>query len=184
MKKSVLKFFATVCGVVLMSHGLSAQSANEQILSGIENPADYETIQLAQMDPNLSTFMNLVALSDFGVSWKLTDQEHSVLIPTNQAFNEMSIKKFLHLTNPENKADLVRFVKYHFVPNRTTKSEFSEADILSTQTDEQITVSADPTFNLVYVGGAKIIKSLEASDGNIHIVNGVVQPNEDFLSID
>lgn len=184
MKKSVLKFLATFGGVVLISFNLSAQSANDQILSGVQNPEGYETIQLAQMDPNLSTFMNLVALSDFGVSWKLTNQEHTVLIPTNQAFDEMSIEKYLHLTNPENKADLVRFVKYHFLPNKASKREFSESDIVATQSDEEIKVSADPAFDVVYVGGGKIIKSLEASDGYVHIVNGVVEPNTDFLSID
>jgi uncharacterized surface protein with fasciclin (FAS1) repeats len=184
MRKETFKFLATCLGILLLSLSVSAQSANDQILAGVQSPGDYETIELAQMDPNLSTFMNLVALSDFGASWKLTDQEHTVFIPTNQAFDELSVEKYLHLTNPKNKADLVRFVKYHFLPNNVTKSGFEDSQVISTQSaEEEITVSADSTFDTVYVGGARIIKSMEASNGVVHIVNGIVNPNENFLLI-
>ncbi|MGB7393748.1 MAG: fasciclin domain-containing protein [Pricia sp.] len=183
MKKRTFKLFATFIGTMILSLNVSAQSANEQILAGVESPGDYETIQLAQMDSNLSTFMNLVALSDFGASWKLTDEEHTVFIPTNQAFDEMSVEKYTHLTDPENKADLVRFVKYHFLPSKATQTDFDNADIIDTQSEDKITVTMDGTFGTVYVGGAKVIKSMEASDGVVHIVNGVVNPNEEFLML-
>lgn len=181
MKKNILKYITTYIGICFLSISLSAQSVNDQILSGVQNPTDYETIELAQMDPNLSTFMNLVALSGFGVSWKLTAEDHSVLIPTNQAFDEMSVERYLHLTDPANKGDLMRFVKYHFLPNKVSKRDFNDADVIDTE-DEQIEIAGSSTFNTVYLGGAKVIKSLEASDGIVHVVNGVVQPTEDFLA--
>lgn len=184
MKTSLAKKLMMVGAAFFLSFTMTAQSVNDEILAGVPNPGDYETIELAQMDPNLSTFMNLVALSNFGTSWKLTDNEHTVMIPTNQAFNEMSIERYLHLTNPKNSADLVRFVKYHFLPNRVNKNEFNDSQVITTQGQDEISVSSDSNFDAVYIGGAKVIKSLEASDGNVHILNGVINPKEDFLSVD
>ncbi len=182
MKTSKLKFLATIIGVCFLSISVYSQSNNDEILGHIENPENYETIELAQMDRKLTTFMNLVALSDLGVSWKLADQEFTVLIPTNSAFDEMTIDRWNHLTNPEHRADLIRFVKYHFIPNKVMKSEFKDNQIMETGQEEEIMVYANENFDTVTIGGAKIIKAdIQASDGIIHVTNGIVKPNEDIL---
>ncbi len=153
-------------------------------MCSIENPGNYEAIELAQMDRNLSTFMNLFALSGLGASWKIADEEFTILIPTNAAFDEMSIDRWNHLTNPKNQTDLIRFVRYHFIPKKVLKRELKDDQIIETGVDEEIAVSASATFDTVYIAGAKIIKAdIQASDGIIHIMNGVVEPNTDFMGI-
>lgn len=185
MKTKTFKHLATIIGVCFLSLSAFSQSRNDEILGSVENPGNYTTIELAQMDRSLSTFMNLVALSDMGASWKLADEEFTIFIPTNAAFDEMEIERWNHLTNPKNQTDLIRFVKYHFVPKKIMKYDFEDDQIISTGVEEEIAISADGTFDTVYVGGAKIIKAdIEASDGIIHIMNSIVEPNVDFLLID
>ncbi len=171
IKKTLMSL--TLC---LMGLTLTAQSMNDQILSGVQNPDDYETIELAQMDPKLSTFMNMVALSDLGVSWKLSNENHTILIPTNQAFDEMTVEKYLHLTDPKNKGDLMKFVQYHFLPQKYTKRDFKDNDVIDTEGDK-IQIAGSTSFDNVFIGGGKIIKTVEASDGIVHVVNGVVAPS-------
>ena len=183
-KMSTLKTMFSFLGAMLIAFTGFSQSDNDEILGNVENPSKYTMIQLAQMDRDLSTFMNLVALSDLGASWKLADGEFTAMIPTNDAFDEMEIERWNHLTNPENRADLIRFVKYHFIPKKVMKNDLEDNMIIDTGVDEQIAISLDDTFGTAFIGGAKVIKAdVEASDGVIHIVNGIVQPNTDFMMI-
>ncbi|GAL67888.1 fasciclin domain-containing protein [Jejuia pallidilutea] len=167
--------------MLLFAFQLSAQWSSNEVLNNIEAPQNYTTLELAQMDRNLSTFTNLVFLSGLAPSMLMTD-DHTLLIPTNEAFKEMSVDDFLHLTNPKNRADLVRFVTYHFLPNKVMKLNFEDSQVIDTQGDEEITVSVDEPFGITYIGSGKIIKSdIEAKNGVIHVVNSVIKPTEDVI---
>jgi hypothetical protein len=68
------------------------------ILNGVDNTSEYKTIELINMDKDLSTFANLLAFwaqSFFGAYHRT----HTLLVPTNEAFSKMSIKRFVELTN-------------------------------------------------------------------------------------
>lgn len=179
MKTRTIKNEILTMVMALFSLAAFAQSMNDQILSGVQNPTDYETIELAQMDPNLSTFMNLVGLSGLGVSWKLSEDKHTVLIPTNEAFKEMTVERYLHLTNPENRKDLIKFVRYHFLPQEYTERDFKNNDVINTE-GSKIEIVGSSTFDNVYLGGGKVIKTVDASDGIVHVVNGVVEPTGNY----
>lgn len=167
--------------MLLFTFQLSAQWSSDEVLNDIKEPQKYSTLALAQMDRNLSTFTNLVYLSGLAPSMLMTD-DHTVFIPTNEAFKEMSVEDFLHLTNPENRADLMRFVKYHFLPNKVMKYGFKDSQIIDTQGEEQITVSVDQPYGIIYIGSGKIIKSdVEAKNGVIHVVNSVIRPTKDVI---
>ncbi|AXP82856.1 Fasciclin domain protein [Mariniflexile rhizosphaerae] len=160
---------------------LSAQWRSDEVLSDIENPENYTTIGLAQMDRNLSTFTNLIFISGLAPSMLMTDN-HTVFIPTNEAFKKMQVKDFLYLTNPTNRADLIKFLKYHFLPNKVMLSKFNSSQIIETQGGQQINVSYDEPFGTAYIGGARIIKSdVKAKNGIIHVVDGVITPTEDVI---
>ena len=168
--------------IIFSTSSLSAQWRSDEVLSDIQNPKSYSTIELAQMDRNLSTFTNLVFLSGLAPSMLMTD-DHTVFIPTNEAFKQMQIENFMHLTNPENRADLITFLKYHFLPNRAVLSKFNNSQIIMAQDGKEINVSYDQPIGMAYIGGARIIKSdIEAKNGVIHIVDSVITPidNEIF----
>ena len=164
----------------MLTISVTAQDNQDAILSKVEKSNMYKTIELAQMDRNLSTFVNLVRLSGLETSMEMTD-EHTLFIPTNDAFYKMSIEEFANLTNPKNRTDLVKFVKYHILPNKRMAYEFEENQVITTDKAEEITVSVDN--DLVYVGGAQVVKAnIEASNGVVHIVDNVIQPTLDVLA--
>jgi len=164
-------------GMLFFLCAFTAQAqSNKEILSDIENTENYSTWTLAHMDRDISTFINLVALSGLEPSLLMVD-EHTAFIPTNEAFKEMEVKEYLHLTDPKNKSDLVKFVKYHFLPNKVMRYDLRESQIIDTPGIEDIAVTVDSPYEAVYVGGARIIKDdIETSNGVIHIVDRVIMP--------
>lgn len=175
MKKRVRDLFIAGMAMLFCTFSAEAQTSKE-ILGNIDNPKNYTTFTLAHMDRDISTFINLVALSDLELSLLMAD-DHTVFIPTNEAFKEMEVNEFLHLTHPDNKADLVKFVKYHFLPNKVMKYDFKNSQAIDTQGAEDISVNVDEPYGTVYIGGARIIKdNIETSDGVIHIVDRVIIP--------
>lgn len=151
-----------------------AQDSQDAIFSKVDNTKMYKTIELAQMDRNLSTFVNLVMLSGLDTSMEFTD-EHTLFIPTNQAFYNLSIEEFANLTNPKNRIDLMKFIQYHILPKKHMTSEFEENSIITTNENEEIAVNA--ANDLISIGGAQVVKSnIEASNGIIHIVDAVIKP--------
>lgn len=176
MKKDKRNLLALGLSLLLFAFVAKAQWSSDEVLNNVENPKDYNAVVLAQMDRNLSTFANLVALSGLDVSMGTAD-EFTVFIPTNEAFKNMSVEEFNYLTDPKNKTDLIKFVRWHFLPSKVMKYELKDSQVVSAQSNDEITVSVDEPFGSAYIGDAKIIKSdIEASNGVIHIVNEVIQP--------
>jgi len=180
MKKKISKFLTLATALIFVSFTVNAQSNNDEILGNVESPKDYTTFQLISMDKDLSTFANLVVLSGLAESMQMTDG-HTIFVPTNEAFDEMSIERFTELTNPKNTTELMAFVKHHFMPTKQMLSAFEDGQVITTPDENQITVDQS-SYDDVYISGSKIIKSdIEASNGVIHIVNGVIDPSIDIL---
>lgn len=180
MKMKTTQFFAMAAALIFFSFTATAQSYNDGILSKVESPKNYTTFQLISMDKDLSSFANMVLLSGLAQSMKMTDG-HTLFVPTNQAFNDMTIERFTHLTNPKNSTDLIAFVKHHVMPTKQMKFAFEDGQVITTPDEKEITVDQD-SYDNVFISGSKIIKSdIEASNGVIHIVNGVIDPNSDIL---
>lgn len=174
MKKRVKHLIITAMAFLLCAVTVKAQSS--EIFSGIDNTENYSTWTLAHMDRDISTFINLVALSGLEPSLLMVDNEHTALIPTNEAFNEMNLEDYLHLTDPKNKSELVEFVKFHFLPNEVMKYDFKDNQIID-KGGEDIAISVDEPFGTVYIGGARIVKdNIKTSNGVIHIVDRVITP--------
>jgi hypothetical protein len=94
MKTNFLKL--SLSAVFIFSSSVFAQ-VDGPILNGVDNTSEYKTIELINMDKDLSVFANLLTLS--GHSLALTTEPHTLLVPTNEAFSKMSIKRFAELTN-------------------------------------------------------------------------------------
>ncbi|QLG44976.1 fasciclin domain-containing protein [Costertonia aggregata] len=182
MKKRTTRLVITALTFFTMGFTALAQWNGNDVFSKIDNTSEYGTFELAHMDRDISTFINLVALSGLEPSLLMAD-EHTVFIPTNEAFKAMQIDEFLHLTNPENKMDLIKFVKYHFLPNKVMKYDFKDSQVIDVEGANDITVSVDEPYDTTYIGGARIIKDdIETSNGIIHIVDRVIMPSDIALN--
>lgn len=176
MKKRIQNVVLAAMAFLLCAFSAQAQKS-DQIFSTIDNTKNYSTFVLAHMDRDISTFINLVALSGLEPSFLMTD-EHTAFIPVNEAFKEMEVNEYLHLTDPENRADLVKFVKYHFLPKKVMRYDFKDSQVITTEGSEDISINVDEPYGTVYIGGARIIKdNIETSDGVVHIIDRVIIPN-------
>lgn len=183
MKTRIQKFSALGLTLLFFSFTANAQWGGNEVFENVDDPSNYTTIELASMDPNLSTFVNLVKQSGLAASMSTTGA-HTVFIPTNAAFDDISIERYQELTNPKNQTKLMEFVKYHIMPTKNMKIDFEDDQVMTGSSPDEITVSKD-IYDNVFIGGAKIIRSdIEASNGVIHIVNDIIVPNRSIFMVD
>ena len=123
------------------------------------------------MDAKLATFVDLVKLAG------LTDElkkpgPFTVFAPTDDAFK--ACKELDDLKKPENKAKLADFLKGHVVAKKIdakkdkTAKPLAGADILLADKDGKVTVNEK----------IKVTKDLTASNGAIHVIDGVIMAAE------
>jgi len=176
MKIKIGNTFALVTLFSLLSFTATAQWDGNKVFSAVDNTKNFTTLELASMDKNLSTFVHLVNLSGLAPSMLLSDA-HTLFIPTNDSFRDMTIERFAELTNPKNKVELMKFVQYHILPNEHMKGDFKESQVITDAENKEISVSTD-VYGNVFISGAKIIKpDIEASNGVIHVVNDYIDAN-------
>lgn len=98
----------------------------------------------------------------------------TVFAPTNDAFNQLPKGTVEDLLKPENKGALANIIKYHATPGNLSKDFLKRFKKLGQANNQDVTVEV--IDGEVYVGGAKIIGSIAASNGIIHVVDKVMLP--------
>lgn len=98
-----------------------------------------------------------------------------VFAPTNDAFAALPEGTLDDLLKPENKDALANILKYHVTPGNYSKDFLKKFKKLGQANNQDVTVEVKEDD--VYVGGAKIIASIPAGNGIIHVVDKVILPN-------
>lgn len=183
MRTTIFKPIGTLAifSFLLVSCGGTSETVYDDMFNNVETE-EYEIMALLEMDENLSTFAELLELMNIDFQLEFADEPVTVLVPTNEAFEEMSLERLEYLMASENRVELRRVVMRHFLPTEVPLIQFNDSQIIETAVDEQITVSTTMGGNAVYVGGAAIVKSdIPAANGIIHIVDAVIEPTADVL---
>ncbi|GGH44854.1 fasciclin [Mangrovimonas yunxiaonensis] len=97
-----------------------------------------------------------------------------VFAPTNEAFNALPEGTLDNLLLPENKAKLAFILKHHVTPGNYSKDFIKKFKHLGQASNENAPVEVKGDD--VYVGGAKIIASIPAGNGIVHVVDKVIIP--------
>lgn len=97
-----------------------------------------------------------------------------VFAPTNEAFAALPEGTVDNLLKPENKDDLANILKYHVTPGNYSKELIMKFKKLGQANDQNVPVEVKD--GEVYVGGAKIIGSVKAGNGIVHVVDKVMLP--------
>lgn len=135
--------------------------------------------------PDHKTLAN--ALTVAGVSEKLAGQPFTLFAPTDQAFAAVPQSMTDWLMNPNNTESLAKVLTYHVVPGRVTAEDLfakikaggGKATLATVEgetltfTEVQGNIKVDGTQ-----GSSGFITQLdvEQSNGNIHVINGVLIP--------
>lgn len=155
------------------SLGFSQSTTMQKPLAGVDDTKQYNTIDLIYMDKDFSIFANLLTLSGLDTSLSMTDRAHTLFIPTNEAFKNMTIENFAKLTNPKNRAMLVKFVNRHFTGSKIDSRELTEFKVFNLDNNNRINVSN--VGNSIVVGGSTVIAAdIETANGVVHVVDNVI----------
>lgn len=97
-----------------------------------------------------------------------------VFAPTNEAFDALPPGTVEDLLKPKNKDKLADILKYHVTPGKYTKEFLKNFEKLGQANN--LYVPVEVRGDEVYVGGARIIASVEAGNGIVHVVDKVMLP--------
>lgn len=97
-----------------------------------------------------------------------------VFAPTDEAFAQLPEGTVEDLLKPENKQKLAFILKHHVTPGKYDKEFLKKFKKLGQASD--LNVPVEVKGDDVYVGGAKIIASVPAGNGIVHVVDKVILP--------
>lgn len=97
-----------------------------------------------------------------------------VFAPTNDAFAALPKGTVENLLKPENKGALANILKYHVTPGNYSKDFIKKFKRLGQANNGYINVEVVNGEPLI--GGAKIIASVKAGNGIVHVIDKVLIP--------
>ena len=97
-----------------------------------------------------------------------------VFAPTNDTFDALPEGTVETLLKPENIDQLAQILKHHVTPGNYFKDFLKKFKKLGQASNLNVTVEVKGDD--VYVGGAKIIASVPAGNGIVHVVDKVIVP--------
>lgn len=143
--------------------------------SGVKDDmSNPNVVQVAIGSPDHTTLVTALKAADY-VDALANVGPFTVFAPTNAAFDALPEGTLETLTKPENKRQLRDILEYHVLLGVYKAEDFVNGRKLGTADGRSVELqkSADGT---VLVNGAKIIGSVSASNGIIHVVDKVLLP--------
>ena len=102
----------------------------------------------------------------------------TVFAPTNAAFEKLPAGEVANLLKPENKETLARIIQFHAAPGNFKIKSLKDNMKLYMASGDYVDVKVKQDG--VYVNGSKIVATIDASNGTIHVVEDVfLPPSED-----
>lgn len=138
---------------------------------------DRQTIvQLAQGTSDLSTLVTALQAADL-VSTLNGDGPFTVFAPVNSAFAALDQAQLNRLLEDGNEALLRKVLTYHVVPGRILAADLVDGQTVTTVEGSTLTIDLDGSPS---VNGVEIIDTdIEASNGVVHLIGGVLTQNLD-----
>ena len=98
----------------------------------------------------------------------------TVFAPTNAAFDKLAKGTVEGLLAPAKAADLKNVLKYHVTTSVYQAKSFKDGQVLSMANGAKVTFHVKD--GKVRVNDANIVASVPASNGVVHVIDGVLQP--------
>ena len=186
----ILIFFFTVAvlSIYLMrtnekinnENKISTTDSDKIIAEGVNGQAFIE--DSSEMNSVLHVAINSKDHSTLVLAVQAAELENSlvnagpltVFAPTNEAFDELPPNTVSSLLERENIDKLAFILKHHVTPGNYSKDFIKKFKKLGQASNENVPVEVKGAD--VYIGGAKIIASVKASNGTVHIVDKVILP--------
>lgn len=100
----------------------------------------------------------------------------TVFAPTNAAFDKLPEGTVENLLKPENKKTLMRIITFHAAPGTYKLKDLKDGATIGQATGDNVTIEVKGEE--IYVNGAKVLGTVAASNGIVHVVDAVLLPPE------
>lgn len=181
---AVLAIFTIACNGGEKKQVIENSEADE-VSVGYGQSAVKDTVSAAnvlQVAKSLDDFKTLVtAVEAAGVEDALVNAGPlTVFAPVNAAFDKLSAGTVENLLKPENKSQLAMILKNHVAPANYPDTQLSKeakkGRKLYMASGKYLVV--EEKEGGIYVGGTKILKTVQVSNGWIHVIDNVLVPTE------
>ncbi len=130
-------------------------------------------LQIAIGSPDHTTLVVAVQAADLENSL-VNAGPLMVFAPTNEAFAALPEGTVENLLKPENKGALANILKYHVTPGNYSKDFLKKFKKLGQANNQDVTIEV--IGDDVFIGGAKILGSVKAGNGIVHVIDKVMLP--------
>lgn len=100
----------------------------------------------------------------------------TVFAPTNEAFDKLPEGTVENLLKPENKETLANIITFHAAPGSYAANNIRGVMGIGQATGDKVKVEVKD--GITYVNGAKVLGSVKASNGYVHVIDQVLLPPE------
>lgn len=183
MKKSLLMVIIASLAIISCTKSennadTSSATTTESTSGGQEAVVDEDSaptiVKLAVGNKDLSTLVTAVQAAELTTSLSNAGP-FTVFAPTNAAFEKLPAGTVDDLLKPENKGKLTDILGHHTYVGVIKTEQMTDGQNLGMVDGKNITikmVNGKPTVN----GTVNIIASVPASNGMVHVVDGVILP--------
>lgn len=100
----------------------------------------------------------------------------TVFAPTNEAFDKLPEGTVDNLLKPENKATLADIITFHAAPGSYDENNIKGVMGIGQATGDKVKVEV--VDGVTTVNGHKVLGTVKASNGYVHVIDGVLLPPE------
>jgi uncharacterized surface protein with fasciclin (FAS1) repeats len=147
---------------------VSGQSAVE------DNESQKDVVKVAVGSPDHTTLVKAVQAAEL-VDALSNAGPFTVFAPTNAAFGKLPDGTVDDLLKPENKDKLKAILEHHVMTSALDADFFQDGQSMGMVDGTNVTFHKKG--DALYIGEAKVIGSVRASNGFVHIIDGVIVPN-------
>jgi len=172
-------FFVVLMASSLSTTGDSAatESTENVALTGQEGVKDDESqkdvVKVAIASPDHSTLVTAVTAADLVTSLSNAGP-FTVFAPTNAAFEKLPKGTVEDLLKPENKGKLETILQHHVMTSALAADFFQDGQSMGMVDGSNVTFTIKD--GATYVDGNKILGSVKASNGWVHVIDTVILP--------
>lgn len=172
---------ATVTAVLACSPADQAdeavQAAQEETAGGMASIADDTSqpniVKVAAGSADHTTLVTAVQAADL-VDVLANPGPFTVFAPTNAAFDKLPAGTVEDLLKPENRSTLRRILHHHVTTSALSIDKFKDGQSLWLVDGGHETITMKD--GEMWIGEAKVLGSVRASNGWVHVIDGVLLP--------
>jgi uncharacterized surface protein with fasciclin (FAS1) repeats len=139
----------------------------------VDNESEKNILQVALGSKDHTTLAAGVAAA--GLQDVLTNAGPlTVFAPTNAAFDALPEGVLDDLLKPENKETLANIITFHAAPGSYTGNNIKGVMGIGQATGDKVKVEVKD--GVTYVNGAKVLGTVKASNGYVHVIDQVLLP--------